>query len=68
MAELDKLELIFTEDRKTIRTVLFLEELGEQAFSSKDIAVGPLYVQKEALEMIGNPGRLKVTIEPYKGD
>ena len=68
MAELDKLELIFTEDRKTIKTVLFEEELGEQSYSRKDLAVQYLYVQKEALEMIGNPGRLKVTIEPYKGD
>lgn len=64
MAELEKLELIFTEDRKTLRTVLFEEQLGEQGFSDEDIAVGPLYVKKQALEMIGNPSRLKVTIEP----
>ncbi len=64
MPELDKLELIFTEERKTKRTVLFEEQLGEQAYSDQDIAVGPLYVKKEALEMIGNPGKIKVTIEP----
>ena len=64
MPELDKLELIFTEDRKTLRTVLFEEQLGEQAYSDKDVAVGPLYVMKQALEMIGNPTKIKVTIEP----
>lgn len=64
MAEFDKLELTFKEDRKTKRTVLFEEQLGEQAFSEKDVAIGSLYVQKEALEMIGNPEKIKVTIEP----
>ena len=64
MAQLDKLELTFTEDRKTTRTILFEEELGEQEWSSKGPAVGSLYVQKEALELIGNPGKLRVTIEP----
>ena len=64
MAELNKLELVFTEDRKTTRTILFEEELGEQEYSSKGPAVGSLYVQKEALELIGNPGKIKVTIEP----
>lgn len=64
MAELNKLELIFTEDRKTKRAVLFEEQLGEQSFSDQDIAVGSLYLKKQALEMIGNPGKIKVTIEP----
>ncbi len=64
MPELDKLELIFTEDRKTLRTVLFEEQLGDQGYSNEDVAVGSLYVKKQALEMIGNPGKLKVTIEP----
>lgn len=64
MPELDKIVLEFTEDRKTKRTVKFEEVVGEQAWSERDIAVGPLYVQKEALEMIGNPVRIKVTIEP----
>lgn len=64
MAELGKLELTFKEDRKTTRTVLFEEELGEEELSSKGYAVGSIYVMKEALEMIGNPGKIKVTIEP----
>lgn len=68
MAERDKLVLTFKLDRRTARTVLFDEELGEQAYSSaKDIAVGNIYVMKEALELIGNPKRLKVTIEPLEG-
>ncbi len=64
MPELDKIELIFIEDRKTARTVLFEEQVGEQTFSDQDVAVGSLYVKKQALEMIGNPTKLKVTIEP----
>ncbi len=64
MPELDKLELTFTKDRDTKRTVLFEEQLGEQAYSEKDIAVGSLYVMRQALEMIGNPKKIKVTIEP----
>ena len=64
MAELNKLELIFTEDRKTKRAVLFEEQISEQTYSDQDVAVGSLYVKKQALEMIGNPGKVKVTIEP----
>ena len=61
---MDKIELIFTEERKTTRTVLFHEELGDQAWSDQDVAVGPLYVKKQALEHIGSPVKIKVTIEP----
>lgn len=64
MAELTKLELVFTQDRETKRTVLFQEQLGEQSYSDEDVAIGSLYVKKQALEMIGNPSRLKVIIEP----
>lgn len=64
MADLDKIELTFMEDRATARTVLFQEEFGEQEWSSKGSAVGSLYVMKQALELIGNPKRIKVTIEP----
>lgn len=66
MPELDKLELTFTEEYKTKRTVLFKEQLSEQSFSDEDVAVGPLYIKKQALEMIGNPGKIKVTIEPMQ--
>ena len=64
MPELDKIELIFNEDRKTLRTVKFDEVLGDQAWSDREVAVGPLYVQKQALDLIGNPSKIKVTIEP----
>lgn len=64
MNELNRIELMFEEDRKTKRTVRFQEVLGGQAWSDQDVAVGPLYVKKQALEMIGNPVKIKVTIEP----
>lgn len=61
---MDKIELIFTEERKTKRAVLFREELGEVAWSDQDVAIGVLYIKKQALAQIGNPAKLKVTIEP----
>ncbi len=61
---MDKIVLVFTEDRKTKRTVLFHEELGQQGWSDQDVAVGNLYVKKQALELIGSPKKVKVTIEP----
>ncbi len=59
---MEKLELRFTYEKATKNTVRYQEELGEVAHSSRDIAVGTLYVQKEVL---GDPvpQRLKVTIE-----
>jgi len=59
---MEKLELRFTYEKETKNTVRYQEELGEEAHSSRDIAVGTIYVQKEAL---GEPApqRLKVTIE-----
>jgi len=46
---MDKLELKFTYEKETKNTIRYQEELGEMAHGSKDIAVGSLYVQKEAL-------------------
>ena len=59
---MEKLELIFSYEKETKNTIRYQEELGDMAHSSRDIAVGSLYVQKEAL---GEPApqRLKVTIE-----
>lgn len=59
---MEKLELKFTYERPTKNTVRYREELGDIAHSSRDIAVGILYVQREAL---GDPPpqRLKVIIE-----
>ncbi len=59
---MDKLELIFTYEKETRNTIRYQEELGDEDYSSKDIAVGTLYIQKETL---GEPApqRLRVTIE-----
>ncbi len=59
---MDKLELRFTYEKETKNTIRYKEELGHEAHSSRDIAVGTLYVQREAL---GEPvsQRLRVTIE-----
>lgn len=62
----EEIKLVFKKRRETKRTILFDEELGEQGWSDKDIAIGPLYVQKQALEMIGSPERINVVITPYK--
>jgi hypothetical protein len=59
---MEKLELIFSREKETKHTFRYKGELGEEAYNSTDIAVGALYVQKEALgEPV--PERLKVTIE-----
>jgi len=59
---MEKLELRFTYEKETKHTIRYQEELGEVGYSSRDIAVGTLYIQKEVL---GEPApqRLKVTIE-----
>ncbi len=62
--ELDKIVMEFHKERDTLRTRLFKEQLGEQAFSDQDVAIGSLYVKLQALEMIGDPMKLRVTIEP----
>ena len=63
---MEKLELRFTYEKETKNTVRYQEELGDEAHSSRDIAVGARYVQKEVL---GDPAprRLKVTIAPEEG-
>lgn len=60
---MERLELKFAYEKETKNTVRYKEELGEEAYSSRDIAIGTIYVQKEAL---GDPApqRLRVTIEP----
>jgi len=63
---MEKLELRFTYEKPTKNCIRYQEELGDVAHSSKDVAVGVLYVQKEAL---GEPApqRLMVTIEADEG-
>lgn len=59
---MEKLELIFNREKETKNTVRYREELGDMAHSSRDIAVGSLYVQKEALgEPV--PERLRVIVK-----
>ncbi len=59
---MEKLELRFTYEKETKNTIRYREELGNAAHSSRDVAVGSLYVQRECL---GDPPpqRLRVTIE-----
>jgi len=64
--KVEKIELVFNDKRTTKRTHLFEEELGEQAWSDQDVAVGALYIKTQALEMLGLPSKIKVTIEPVK--
>ncbi|MBA7569649.1 hypothetical protein ES708_11390 [subsurface metagenome] len=61
-ATMEKLELKFTYEKETKNTVRYKEVLGDVAHSSRDVAVGSLYIQREAL---GDPvpQKLKVTLE-----
>lgn len=62
---MEKLELKFVYEKETKNCIRYQEELGDEAHSSRDIAVGSLYVQKEVLgELV--PQRLRVTIEEDK--
>jgi len=60
----NEIKLVFKRRRETKRTFLFDEQLGEQAWSDKDVAIGPLYVQKQALELINasNDDEIEVVI------
>lgn len=59
---MDKLELIFTYEKPTKNTVRYREELGAEAYSDKDYAIGVIYIQKQALGT-PPPRRLKAIIE-----
>ena len=63
---MERLDLKFKWERDTKRTSLFKEELGDEAYSDKDIAVDSIYVQQQALELIGNPKYIRVIIEPIE--
>ncbi len=64
MNEESNITLMFKVRRKTKRAILFDEQLGDRQWSDQDVAIGPLYVKKQALDLIGNPEQIKVTIEP----
>lgn len=59
---MEKLELIFTYEKPTKNTARYREELGDEAYSDKDYAVGVIYIQKQALGT-PPPRQLKVVIE-----
>lgn len=63
---IDKIELTFIKEYVTERAIRFREKLGEVEWSDQGVAIGPLYVKKQALEEIGSPEKIKVTIEPMK--
>lgn len=65
--EENEIRLTFKKRRETKRTYLFDEQLGEQGWSDKDVAVGALYIQKQALELIGSPDEIVVVITPKGG-
>ena len=66
MPELDKLELTFIKSYRTKRKTRYDEEVGDQAYSDRDVAIGYIYPYTEAMELIGNPNKIKVTIEPVQ--
>lgn len=59
---MERLELTFNYEKETKNTIRYQEELADEAYRSRDIAVGSLYIQKECLGKPA-PQRLKVTIE-----
>lgn len=61
---MDKIVLIFRKAYLTKTKTRFDEELGEEAWSKRDVAIGYIYPYTEAIELIGSPERVKVTIEP----
>lgn len=61
---MDKMELVFKAEKRTRRTVRFQEIPGDRSWGGEELAIGPLYVKKQALELIGNPDKIKVTVEP----
>lgn len=52
------LEAVFEYERETKNTVRFTEKIGENP-----AIVGTIYIQKYALNKLGNPKKIKVTIE-----
>jgi len=58
----EKLVLRFEIERETKNTIRYQEVLGEVAYSDKDIAIGPLYIQKQALGKTP-PKQIQVTVE-----
>ncbi|MDD3493591.1 MAG: hypothetical protein PHZ19_08875 [Candidatus Thermoplasmatota archaeon] len=62
--EKSTLVLVFTKNYATKSKVRYDEEPGEEEYSNKGPAIGYLYPYIEAIELIGTPDRIRVTIEP----
>lgn len=62
------LVLVFVADHSTERAVLFQELPHDLPMNDKGPVVGGLYMKKEALELIGNPDEIRVTVEPRGGE
>lgn len=70
-----KIELVFIPERETKRTIMFREQVvdGQQQWSDEDVAIGPLYVKKQALETgfdieSTKIKKLKVTLEVLESE
>lgn len=58
MEETHKLEATFLVERETKNTIRYQEEAESHPL------IGIVYVQKAAINLLGSPKRIKVTIEP----
>lgn len=63
---MERLELKFVYEKETKNCIRYQEELGEEAYSDKDYAIGVIYIQKQALGTPA-PRQLKVVIEEDTG-
>ncbi len=62
--ERDKLVLVFKREYETKSKVRYNEQVGDEGYSDRDVAIGYIYPLSQAIEMLGNPDLIKVTIEP----
>ena len=60
--DMEKLVLTFKMEKETKNTIRYQEEVGKVGYSDKDIAIGTLYIQKQALGETP-PKQITVTVE-----
>lgn len=60
-----KIEILFTEEKATKNTIRFEEDLD---LEGKPPKIKTLYLQNWVLKGLGNPKKIKVTIEPAEGE
>ncbi len=63
MPDENKIVLTFKKAYETKKKVRYDEEVGDVGWSEREVAIGYIYPFAEAMELIGNPDRIKVTIE-----